>query len=138
MQVWFQKVVVFEVLKKVTNREPGVQRIDEMRSLRLPYTLTVALVLGTEALHGVEGVWAVGPWKGASGKSTVEEEDSVSHNHSVVEVDDGGDKSHAMTQASQGRGQPTVDLDGTQADVLSQGQLHEEGRNCHHKLFKSN
>ena len=56
MQVWFQKVVVFEVLKKVTNREPGVQRIDEMRSLRLPYTLTVALVLGTEALHGVEGV----------------------------------------------------------------------------------
>ena len=40
----------------LTNREPGVQRIDEIRSLRHPYTLTVALVLGTEALHGVEGV----------------------------------------------------------------------------------
>ena len=43
-------------LKKNTNREPGVQKIDEIRGLRHPYTLAVTLVLGTEALHGVEGV----------------------------------------------------------------------------------
>lgn len=101
--------------------------------MRNTHSQTVVLVLNAVAVHGVERVGTIRPWERAGGEATVEEVDSIGHDHSVVKVDDGGNEGHAVAQAAQGRGQPTVDLDSAEADVLSQGQFHEEGRNGHHK-----